>query len=228
MSGTRTVPVDLRGLIRTQRRRSASWKRCSSGCLTHRCRVNRRRARPAPGTAKQLKVDEIQDLIAGYQAGATVYQLGRRFGIDRETVSLVLRRHDVPMRRRGLSAEQIDEAVQLYREGWPLARIGRKFNVDPTTVMNRLRKQGYGCGMRRDGRGRSQADTRLKRSDDSHHRIYRRESPRDLQSIPVVAVPRQSQIHQTRLPREPGAASTRRIDAAPRAPPADRRSGAVI
>lgn len=81
-------------------------------------------------------------LIAGYQAGATVYQLGERFGIDRKTVSQVLRHHEVPMRRRVLSPEQIDEAAQLYGRGWSLARIGKKMGVAPTTVHNRLRERG--------------------------------------------------------------------------------------
>jgi site-specific DNA recombinase len=106
---------------------------------------------PVPGTAKQLDADQVQELIAGYRTGATVYQLGERFGIDRKTVSLVLRRHEVPMRRRGLSAEQIDEAVRLYQGGWSLARIGRKMDVDPTTVLNRLRERGVRM---RDTRGR--------------------------------------------------------------------------
>jgi DNA invertase Pin-like site-specific DNA recombinase len=108
----------------------------------------------APGTAKQLKADQVQELIAGYQAGATVYQLGERFGIDRKTVSLVLRRHDVPMRRRGLSAEQIEEAVRLYEYGWSLARIGRKLGADPTTVLNRLRLRGVRM---RDAQGRTRS-----------------------------------------------------------------------
>jgi hypothetical protein len=99
-----------------------------------------------PGTAKQLTTDEVEELIAGYRAGATVYQLGERFGIDRKTVSLVLRRHEVPMRRRGLSPEQTDEAVRLYGQGSLLARIGRKMGVDPTTVLSRL--QGREVRMR--------------------------------------------------------------------------------
>ncbi len=102
----------------------------------------RRPSKAVPGTAKQLDADQVQELIAGYQAGATVYQLGERFSIDRKTVSLVLRRHDVPIRRRGLTSEQIDEAVRLYGQGWPLARIGRKMGVDPTTVLSRLRERG--------------------------------------------------------------------------------------
>ena len=55
--------------------------------------------------ARQLDADQIQELIAGYQAGATVYELGARFGLERRTVSNILHRHDIPMRRRGLSAD---------------------------------------------------------------------------------------------------------------------------
>jgi DNA-binding CsgD family transcriptional regulator len=72
----------------------------------------------------------------------TVYQLGDRFGIDRRTVSQILHRHGVPMRRRGLSPEQIDEAVQLYDGGWSLAWIGERMGVIPSTVLARLRERG--------------------------------------------------------------------------------------
>ncbi|MDQ4033496.1 MAG: hypothetical protein M3332_15120 [Actinomycetota bacterium] len=95
-----------------------------------------------PGSAKQLEGQQVQELIAGYQTGATVYQLGERFGIDRRTVSAILHRHDVPMRRRGLSPDQIDVAVQLYKEGWSLARIGGRMSADSTTVLARLRERG--------------------------------------------------------------------------------------
>lgn len=110
-----------------------------------RCRV--------PGTARQLESQQVQELIAGYQAGATVYELGERFGIDRRTVSEILHRHDVSMRRRGISAQQIDEAAQLYEEGWSLARIGELMRVDPSTVLARLRERGVRI---RDTHGRAQ------------------------------------------------------------------------
>jgi hypothetical protein len=88
------------------------------------------RSRRVPGTPKRLEASEVQALIAGYQSGATVYQLGERFGIDRRTVSEILHREGVPMRRRGLSSNQVDEAVRLYEEGWSLARIGGRMGVD--------------------------------------------------------------------------------------------------
>jgi DNA-directed RNA polymerase specialized sigma24 family protein len=106
-----------------------------------------------PGTAKQLDAEQVQELIAGYQAGATVYELGEQFGIERRTVSDILHRNEVPMRRRGLSPEQINEAVRLYETGWSLARIGQKMGVDPTTVRTRLRERGVRM---RDAHGREQ------------------------------------------------------------------------
>jgi len=98
--------------------------------------------RQKPGRARQLDDDQAQELIEGYRDGATVYELGRRFGISRQTVSAILHRNGVEMRRRGLSAEQGDEAVRLYESGWSLARIGEQAGVDATTVLKRLRERG--------------------------------------------------------------------------------------
>ena len=104
--------------------------------------LTRRPERRAPGTARQLEADQVQELIAGYRVGATVYELGNQFGINRRTVSAILRRQGVEMRRRGLSPEQVEEAVQLYESGWSLARIGDKLGVDAGTVRARLRERG--------------------------------------------------------------------------------------
>ncbi|WP_083896078.1 hypothetical protein [Nocardia jiangxiensis] len=98
--------------------------------------------RPKPGRARQLGTDQVQELIAGYKSGETVYQLGSRFGIERRTVSEILHRHEVPMRRRGLSPEQIDDVIHLYNLGWSLARVGQHLGVDPTTVLAKLRQRG--------------------------------------------------------------------------------------
>lgn len=77
-----------------------------------------------------------------YQAGATVYELGSQFGINRKTVSQLLHRRGVKMRMAGLSAAQIDEAVRLYADGWSIGRIGERLQVDARTVHRRLRERG--------------------------------------------------------------------------------------
>ncbi len=83
--------------------------------------------RDRPRRARQLGADQIEELIAGYQAGATVYELGDRFGIERRTVSYILHRNGVPMRRRGLSPDQIDDAIHLYKLGWSLVLQGQMY-----------------------------------------------------------------------------------------------------
>ncbi|GAB3001990.1 hypothetical protein GCM10017788_77930 [Amycolatopsis acidiphila] len=109
-------------------------------------------ARPdRPRRARQFDSDQVERLIAAYQAGATVYQLSDRFGIERRTVSNILHRHGVPMRRRGLSPGQVDEAIHLYNLGWSLARVGDHLGVNHTTVLNKLRERGVPT---RDSHGR--------------------------------------------------------------------------
>lgn len=71
--------------------------------------------RPKPRRARQLDADRIAELITGYQTGSTVYELAARFSIERRTVSTILHRHHVPMRRRGLSPDQVETAVHLYQ-----------------------------------------------------------------------------------------------------------------
>ncbi|WP_084525664.1 hypothetical protein [Nocardia vaccinii] len=83
-----------------------------------------------------------------------MYELGARFGIERRTVSDILHRHEVPMRRKGLSAEQADDAIHLYNLGWSLARVGQHLGVDPTTVLAKLRERGIPT---RDVHGRPRA-----------------------------------------------------------------------
>jgi hypothetical protein len=98
--------------------------------------------RDRPRRARRLDTDQIQELIAGYRSGSTVYELGAQFGIERRTVSTILHRHDVPMRRRGLSPDQVDHAIHLYALGWSLARVGERLGVDHTTVLTKLREHG--------------------------------------------------------------------------------------
>jgi DNA invertase Pin-like site-specific DNA recombinase len=116
--------------------------------------VRRSPERPKPGRIRRLNEEQVQQLIEGYEAGATVYELGEQFDISRQTVGKILKRHGVRMRRRGLTAEQINEAVSLYEAGWSLARIGERFNVDSTTVWNRLRERGVRM---RDTQGRERS-----------------------------------------------------------------------
>lgn len=80
------------------------------------------RQRRIPSRATQLDEDQARRLIAGYRAGATGYELGDQFDIDRRTVSTILHRHGIAMRRRGLPLEQIDDAGGAVRAVLPRSR----------------------------------------------------------------------------------------------------------
>ncbi len=91
---------------------------------------------------RRLSESEVDQLVADYQAGRTVYELAAQFGINRKVVSKHLHARGVTMRMRGLSPTQIDQAVRLYGEGASLATIGCKLGVDAGTVHARLRERG--------------------------------------------------------------------------------------
>ncbi|MEU3198819.1 helix-turn-helix domain-containing protein [Streptomyces sp. NPDC006996] len=110
-----------------------------------------RKRRATPRTAKQIKGDQAQQLIAAYKAGASVYELGRRFGISRQTVGDILKRHNVKTRFRKFTDEQVDVAVQLYEQGLSLARVGERLNVTGDTIRAHLLKRGVKM---RDAHGR--------------------------------------------------------------------------
>ena len=85
---------------------------------------------------------EVTKLINAYEQQASVKELAQRFGIHRLTVTAMLRRNGVELRRAGLAPEDIQAAANLYSRGWSLARVGAKYSVDATTVWRALRTAG--------------------------------------------------------------------------------------
>jgi DNA-binding CsgD family transcriptional regulator len=91
---------------------------------------------------QQLSPEAVRELVAGYEDGATVYELAEQFKIHRTTVSLHLQRQGVAMRRTGLSDEQIRQAAKLYEQGLSLVRLAEHMQVNAETVRQALRKHG--------------------------------------------------------------------------------------
>lgn len=80
--------------------------------------------------------------MAGYRNRLPVKELAREYGVRRQTVTAVLRRHGVPFHPVGLSPVKVQAAAQLYRDGWSLAKLGEKFAVDGMTVRRYLLLEG--------------------------------------------------------------------------------------
>ena len=87
---------------------------------------------------RRLSEREVTQVAEQYQAGRSTYQLAGEWKINRSTVTLALKRADVPIRKPRLSARQIEEAVRLRANGWSLNQLGTKFGMDPKTMKQRL------------------------------------------------------------------------------------------
>ncbi|MFB6718683.1 helix-turn-helix domain-containing protein [Kribbella sp. NPDC056345] len=92
--------------------------------------------------AHRFTPEQLGELVAAYEAGATPAELGRQYGISHTGIPRLLERLGVTLRKRGLSDDELVEATRLYESGLSLVRIGSKLSKDPSTVRNYLRRAG--------------------------------------------------------------------------------------
>lgn len=111
---------------------------------------------PPRSTSPRVSGAKAQQIAKGYEARLTVYELAMKHGVHRATVSEVLRRNGIAMRRQSPTEAQVNEMVRLYQEGLSLQRVGDRLGFNASTVLNKLRARGITT---RDshGRGRSVA-----------------------------------------------------------------------
>ena len=86
-------------------------------------------AGPRKQVHRRLRPAEIEELVTGYQAGATACQLADRFRIHRTTVLSLLERQSVTRRNRRLSSTEINQARELYAAGQSLAKVGKQLGA---------------------------------------------------------------------------------------------------
>lgn len=98
---------------------------------------------------RRLRDDQIDDLVEAYRHGFTIFQLADQFGINRGTVSLILRRRNVAIRHRSLGAEQVARASELYADGLSLVHVAEELGVTRGAVNNALRAAGIPLRPRR-------------------------------------------------------------------------------
>lgn len=108
-----------------------------SPCL-ERPELTSRSARKAQPRISDAGSDRI---VEGYGAGKTVYELADEFNCHRVTVSAILKRRGISLRRASPTEEQAVEMVRLYQSGLSLAKVGERFDVHASTVLAQLRKR---------------------------------------------------------------------------------------
>jgi len=97
---------------------------------------------PPRSTSPRISGAKTQQIAKGYEAELTVYELAEKYGVHRATVSEVLKRNEIAMRRQPPTEAQVDKMVRLYQEGPSLQRVGDRLGFNASTVLNKLRARG--------------------------------------------------------------------------------------
>jgi len=107
-----------------------------------------------PKRAKTLNAVELERIREGYAAGATTADLGRQFGVDRQTIQRKLRAMGVRMYGSPLTPDEVEEASRLYEAGNPVATVAAVLGRGESGVRNALIRAGV---KQRDTHGRELA-----------------------------------------------------------------------
>jgi lambda repressor-like predicted transcriptional regulator len=97
---------------------------------------------PVPRHKQRRLRAQTADLVASYQAGATVYELASQYQIKRQTVSNILERQGVPRRYLRLTGNALNEAVKVYEAGSSLSELSRELGLPVTTIRLALMRAG--------------------------------------------------------------------------------------
>ena len=106
--------------------------------------------RPEPGVRTtltcpnhKLRPDEVDALVACYEAGTAINELARQFRVDKETARLHLQKREVRLRpQRVMTDVQAARAVELYLAGATLRQLGTAFGIATTSIRNYLHRAG--------------------------------------------------------------------------------------
>lgn len=82
------------------------------------------------------------DMVARYEAGASIRKVAVAFNVHREAAARHLRSAGVQLRKAGLTEEQATRAEVLYLSGQTLAQVGEEFGVSQGTIGRCLGERG--------------------------------------------------------------------------------------
>ena len=102
---------------------------------------NNQRTGPIRQPQRRLSGAQALLLADKYRNGATVYQLAEEFRICRSSVSVWLKRLEIPMRRQSPDDKSIDSMISLYLSGFSLASVAQQLGTSPGTVHNHLKSR---------------------------------------------------------------------------------------
>jgi predicted transcriptional regulator len=92
---------------------------------------------------KRFTEEEIPALIAEYNNGMTVYELGAKYGCHRNTIAKVLKQYGVVVTiNKIVSDSDLDNLISLYNSGLTTPQIAEQLGMSKSTVKQYLRNSG--------------------------------------------------------------------------------------
>jgi uncharacterized protein (DUF433 family) len=107
--------------------------------LRRRMRSKKIRARQVQ---RRLTPEQVDQLVAEYQAGDSMLQLAKSWRLHRTTVAEHLGRAGIAVRQRGISTERLGDAARLYQDGWSCQRLASHFGCNAETMRQALKQAG--------------------------------------------------------------------------------------
>ena len=95
------------------------------------------------GTAvTPFPAEDLQQMIAAYKAGASLYTIACEWKLGKQTVRRKLDEAGVRIRRKGLDDEQVVRAVSGYESGQTIREVAADLGVGHSMVWRALKKAG--------------------------------------------------------------------------------------
>jgi transposase-like protein len=105
-------------------------------------RQNRHPGRRERRVTKRLPAEIVERLVAEYAAGATAAEVGRRYGIAKNSVLRLIHKAGEQVRHSRFSGTETAEVVQLYKAGLAQKEIAKRLGRTPSAVWHCLRRAG--------------------------------------------------------------------------------------
>ncbi|WP_410613954.1 hypothetical protein [Amycolatopsis sp. lyj-109] len=108
---------------------------------------------PRLRTARQLRPEDIDELVRMFKDGASIPDLAAKYRVYRTTIGQHLRARGIDTQHFAFKPEDVRTAGRLYDAGWTLDQLADRYQVGNETVRARLVESGV--RMRARGRQRS-------------------------------------------------------------------------
>lgn len=92
---------------------------------------------------RKLSLGEQAELVALYEAGASMLELSRKFECHRHTVMRLLQKAGVELRpQRKMTPELVAQAIALYAQDRSLEEVGRLLSMEASTIGKAMKRAG--------------------------------------------------------------------------------------